>query len=435
MAVSTYGYRGECAHLAADTVALVLAGGNGTRLGHLTHWHAKPAVPFGGIYRNIDFSLSNCVNSGIRRIAALTQYKSQSLLDHLNGGWNFLPRQLGEFIDIWPAQQRLHKGWYHGTADAVCQNLEMLHSLKPKYVLILAGDHVYNMDYVPMLEQHSSSESAVTIACIEVPYSSASEFGVMQLRARSQRIARFVEKPKQPELMFPGQSTVWASMGIYVFDFDALAQALLRDAADESSTHDFGKDVLPTLVWNGQADAFKFKDRRTQQAGYWRDVGTIDAYWQAHMELLANSPLLNLSDPEWPIITRPLQLPPTRMVRSQTGDAATISNSMISPGCVIHDAMIRNSVLSPGVRVMPGAIVEDSVLLPNVIVGSNAHVQRAVVDADVRIDDAQIISDAVNAEVRGGLTLTVTSNGVCLLCNVPMPLPSLLQQMQIEVAA
>ncbi|HEX2584225.1 MAG TPA: sugar phosphate nucleotidyltransferase, partial [Steroidobacteraceae bacterium] len=389
----------------------------------------------GGIYRNIDFSLSNCVNSGIRRIAALTQYKSQSLIDHLNGGWNFLPRQLGEFIDIWPAQQRLHKGWYHGTADAVYQNLEMLGSLKPKYVLILAGDHVYNMDYVPMIEQHAASQAAVTIACIEVPYASASEFGVMQLRSRSQRITKFVEKPKQPELMFPGQSTVWASMGIYVFDFDTLTQALLRDAGDESSTHDFGKDVLPSLVWNGQADAFKFQDRDDpSKPGYWRDVGTVDAYWQSHMELLSLNPPLNLADERWPVITRPLQAPPTRMLSAAT-KPAVINNSIISPGCTIHDAVIRNSILSPGVKVMSGAVIEDSVLLPNVIVGRNAHVQRAVVDSDVVIADGQSVHHLIQSLNDETKHFTVTTNGVCLLCNIPKALPTLLDRTEVVVAA
>ncbi|MES1192124.1 MAG: glucose-1-phosphate adenylyltransferase [Steroidobacter sp.] len=420
MAVTAYDHRNECAHLVDNTVALVLAGGNGTRLGNLTRWHAKPAVPFGGIYRNIDFSLSNCVNSGIRRIAALTQYKSQSLLEHLNAGWNFLPRQLGEFIDVWPAQQRLHRGWYGGTADAVFQNMEMLSSLHPKYVLILAGDHVYNMDYVPMIQQHAASSVAVTIACIEVPRESAHEFGVVHLRQHTPRIARFVEKPVHPEELFPNQSTVWASMGIYVFDFNALMQALAVDNSLESSTHDFGHDVLPKLVREGRADAFRFKDRITQQPGYWRDVGTVDAYWQAHMELLSSSPPLNLSDPQWPIITRPLHLPPARVVESATGNAV-ISNSMISPGCIIHDAVIRNSVLSPGVQVKSGAIVEDSVLLPHAVVGSGCHVQRAVIDSDVVIADGSVVNHGSDRTADTSIHFTVTANGVCLLCNTPQP--------------
>lgn len=418
MAVTAYDRRGECARMVADTVALVLAGGNGTRLGNLTRWHAKPAVPFGGIYRNIDFSLSNCVNSGIRRIAALTQYKSQSLIEHLNGGWNFLPRQLGEFIDVWPAQQRLHRGWYGGTADAVLQNMEMLSALKPKYVLILAGDHVYNMDYVPMIQQHAAASVAVTIACIEVPRESAHEFGVVHLRQHTPRIARFIEKPPHPEELFPDQSTVWASMGIYVFDFNALMQALAVDSNLESSTHDFGHDVLPKLVREGRADAFRFKDRITQRSGYWRDVGTVDAYWQAHMELLSSSPPLNLSDPEWPVITRPLHLPPARVVQSASGNAV-ISNSMISPGCVIHDAVIRNSVLSPGVQVNSGAIVEDSVLLPNAVIGSGCRVQRAVIDSGVVIADGSVVNHASDHSALTPIHFTVTSSGVCLLCNAP----------------
>jgi len=424
------GRRVEHSQLTAHTVALILAGGNGTRLGELTRWHSKPAIPFGGIYRNIDFSLSNCVNSGIRRIAALTQYKSQSLIEHLNEGWNFLPRQLGEFIDIWPAQQRVNNGWYRGTADAVFHNLEMLRQLDPAYVLVLAGDHVYSMDYGPMLEQHARSGAGVTIACVEIPRQAAVEFGVMHCDADN-RIVRFVEKPAHPEQLFPEQTTVLASMGIYVFSFDVLLHALTHDAGVESSAHDFARDVLPRLVREGNASAFAFRDPVTQQQGYWRDVGTVEAYWQAHMELLSAERPLRLNDKHWPIWTRPLYAPPAQVLETQPDGGGFLSNVILSPGCVVRDAVIRNSVLSPGVQIMPGVVIEDSVLLPNVIVGRGCHLRRVVVDSDVHVPEGSLIGHDLNSEWQAEAgQLMLTENGVSMLSNNRFGTPVLIDVIQ-----
>lgn len=411
------GHRVEYSHLTANTIAVILAGGNGTRLGNLTRWHSKPAIPFGGVYRNIDFSLSNCVNSGIRRIAALTQYKSQSLIEHLNEGWSFLPRQLGEFIDVWPAQQRVSTGWYRGTADAVFQNLEIMRQLAPAYVLVLAGDHVYSMDYGPMLEQHARSGASVTIACVEVPRDAAAEFGIMQCDA-DKCITRFIEKPAHPEQAFPDRSSVLASMGIYVFSFDVLLHALMLDANVDASAHDFARDVLPRLVRDGSAMAFEFRDPITHGQGYWRDVGTVDAYWQAHMELLSPDRPLRLDDARWPIWTRPLHVSPAQVLETQADGGGFLSNVILSPGCVVRDAVIRNSVLSPGVQIMPGVVIEDSVLLPGAVVGRGSHLRRVVVDSDVQVPEASLIGHDLNSEwqTEAG-QLTLTENGVSMLCN------------------
>lgn len=411
------GDRAAQSPLAAMTAAVVLAGGNGTRLGNLTRWHSKPAIPFGGIYRNIDFSLSNCVNSGIRRIAVLTQYKSQSLIDHLNEGWNFLPRQFGEFVDIWPAQQRVNSGWYRGTADAVFQNLEVLRRLAPAYVLVLAGDHVYSMDYGPMLEQHARSGASVTIACVEVPRAAASEFGIMQCDAE-RRVTHFIEKPNRPDLQFPEQRSVLASMGVYVFSFDVLRHALMLDANVDASAHDFARDVLPRLVRDGSAAAFEFRDPLTQRQGYWRDVGTVDAYWQAHMELLLPEQLLRLNDPHWPIWTRPLHAAPAQVLETQPDGGGFLSNVILSPGCVVHDAVIRNSVLCPGVQIMRGTVIEDSVVLPNTVIGHGCHLRRVVVDSGVQVPDGSLVGQELNGDwdVQSG-QLTLTENGVSMLCD------------------
>lgn len=424
------GHRIEYAQLTANTLAVILAGGNGTRLGNLTRWHSKPAIPFAGIYRNIDFSLSNCVNSGIRRVAVLTQYKSQSLIEHLNEGWNFLPRQFGEFIDIWPAQQRVNSGWYRGTADAVYQNFEMLRQLSPAYVLVLAGDHVYSMDYGPMIEQHVSSGASVTIACVDVPRSLASEFGVMQCDD-AHRIVRFIEKPAHPEQLFPEHRTVRASMGIYVFSFEVLLQALLHDCDVEASAHDFARDVLPRLVREGTAAAFAFRDPVTREQGYWRDVGTVDAYWQAHMELLLPQRPLRLNDPRWPIWTRPLHVAPAQVLETQPDGGGFLSNVMLSPGCEVRDAVIRNSVLSPGVQVMPGVVIEDSVLLPNAVIGRGCHLRRVIVDSDVHVPPGSLIGHDLCGDWQADAgQLTLTDNGVSMVCNTLHGTPTLVDVMR-----
>jgi glucose-1-phosphate adenylyltransferase len=379
--------RTEYSHLTSETIALVLAGGNGTRLKNLTRWHVKPAVPFGGIYRNIDFSLSNCVNSGVRRVGVLTQYRSRSLIKHLQEGWSFLPRHLGEFIEVWPAQRQ-----HAGTADAVCQNLDMLMQLAPKHVLILAGDHVYSMDYGPMLERHAEHGADVTVACLEMPRALAVEFGVLHVDDRG-RVKQFVEKPKDPQQLFADQSQVLVSMGIYIFQFERLIDVLVRDAHTDGSARDFGKDILPRLAHSGRASAYVFRDRETHRQGYWRDVGTVASYWQTHMELLLPDKRLNLADPDWPIWTRPVHGPPAEIIETAACGGAALANSIVSPGCVIKDAVVRNSVLSPGVRILPGAVVQDSVLLHDVVIGSGCRVERAIIDADVRLADDTIIGE------------------------------------------
>lgn len=412
--------RTEYSHLTSETVALILAGGNGTRLKDLTRWHAKPAVSFGGIYRNIDFSLSNCVNSGVRRIGVLTQYKSRSLIEHLQEGWGFLPRQLGEFIEVWPAQQRQHADWYRGTADAVCQNLDLLMQLAPKHVLILAGDHIYSMDYGPMIEWHTQHGADVTIACLEMPRASAVEFGVLRLDDRG-RVAQFVEKPRNPQQLFPDQDQVLVSMGIYVFEFERLMDALVRDARTDGSTHDFGKDILPGLTQDGHVSAYVFRDRETRGQGYWRDVGTVASYWQTHMELLLPDKRLNLADAGWPIWTRPVHGPPAEIIQSAADGGTCLANAILSPGCVIKDAVVRNSVLSPGVRVLPGAVVQDSVLLHNVVVGSGCRVGRAVIDSGVRLADGAVIGEDSEWDTE---TLPGTRNRIALVCGPDRETPN-----------
>lgn len=408
--------RSEYSRLTSETIALILAGGKGTRLKALTRWHAKPAVPFGGIYRNIDFSLSNCVNSGVRRVGVLTQYRSPSLIEHLQEGWGFLPRQLGEFIDVWPARQRQHAG----TADAVCQNLDMLMQLAPKHVLILAGDHIYSMDYGPMIEWHAEHGADVTIACIEMPFASAAEFGVLRLDDRGS-VTQFVEKPRNSQQLFADQNHVLASMGIYVFEFERLMDVLVRDAHTDGSTHDFGKDILPGLTQGGRASAYVFRDRETRGQGYWRDVGTVASYWQTHMELLLPDKRLNLANPGWPIWTRPVHGPPAEIIQTTADGGICLANVIVSPGCVIQDAMVRNSVLSPGVRILPGAVVQDSVLLHDVVVGSGCRVGRAVIDSGVRLPDGTVIGEDSEWDTE---TLPGTRNRIALVCGADRETPN-----------
>jgi glucose-1-phosphate adenylyltransferase len=370
--------------LARETVALILAGGNGTRLGELTRWQCKPAVPFGGHFRNIDFTLSNCVNSGVRRIAVLTQYKAQSLINHIGGGWNFLARPLGEFVEVWPAQQRLHASWYAGTADAVHQNLDLLLAQRSRYTLVLAGDHVYKMDYRPLLDQHVESGADVTLACVPVPVEESASYGVLGVDDR-QRVCSFIEKPHPSGLGSSGQRSILASMGVYVFSTDYLERQLRFDAGDESSGHDFGRDILPRAVKEDQVSAYAFTDS-AGGPGYWRDVGTVDAYWQAHMELLTPEPPIELYDPAWPIITLAEQLPPAKLVYG-SGRHGFVANSLLSGGVVVKGATVTNSVLSGNVQVAEGTLLDEAVVLPNARIGANCKLWRVIVDAGVVIPD------------------------------------------------
>lgn len=419
--------------LCQQSVALVLAGGNGTRLGELTRWDAKPAVSFGGIYRNIDFSLSNCINSGLRRIAVLTQYKAQSLIEHLHEGWNFLPRQLGEFIDVWPAQQRINSGWYRGTADAIHQNLDMLQRLAPRYVVVLAGDHIYTMDYAAMLESHVASGAHVTIGCLEMPRAEVSEFGVVTADEQG-RVLNFLEKPRNPEHVFPDRERLTVSMGIYVFNVDYLIDILQRDSAASESAHDFGKDVLPRAAAERRANAYLLRDRNTGAPGYWRDVGTVEAYWLAHMELLAEDVPISLIDPSWPIYTRQQHLPPAHIVQRSQRGGSLLGSVIVSPGCVVTDAVISNSVLSPGVTICSGAIVEDSVILPGAVIGPRCHIARSVIDAGVEIPPDTVIGrDRAQDDAR----FAVTAAHICLVSHRAefAAQPKLSTDLSCEVAA
>jgi len=386
--------------LTRRTVALVLAGGRGTRLEQLTAWRAKPAVPFGGKFRIIDFPLSNCVNSDIRRIAVITQYKAHSLIRHLQKGWSFMRGEFGEFVEIFPASQRLKdSSWYSGTADAVYQNTDILRSHGPEYILVLAGDHVYKMDYGPMLAFHADSGAAMTIGCVEVPTSEASAFGVMQVDTDN-RVLEFMEKPADPPSI-PGRDGVaLASMGIYVFGAQFLYDALAADAADTRSSHDFGKDVIPQVMRGGAVRAYPFHGTGHDSHAYWRDVGTVGAFWEANIDLTRVTPELDLYDSEWPIWTYQEHLPPAKFVFDDDDRRGSAVDSLVSGGCIISGAEIRRSLLFSDVRVLDHSLVEDCVVLPNVHIGECCRVRRAVLDRHCRLPAGTVIGEDPEADAR-----------------------------------
>ena len=396
------------------TVALVLAGGRGSRLRNLTDRRAKPAVYFGGKFRIIDFALSNCLNSGIRRIGVITQYKSHSLLQHLQRGWAFLKSEMNEFVDLLPAQQRTdEESWYRGTADAVYQNQDIIASYRADYIVVLAGDHIYKMNYALMLADHVAKGRDCTVGCIAVPRAEASAFGVMAVDERS-LVTEFIEKPADPPPMPGHPDKSLASMGIYIFNARYLYKALERDLADPASSHDFGKDILPAAVKLGHVAAHPFElsavGVRTNEEPYWRDVGTIDAYWDANIDLTATDPLLNLYDTRWPIWTYQSQLPPAKFVHNQEDRRGMAIESMVSGGCIVSGHVFR-SVLFSSVRVHSHASVNWSVLLPGVQVGRSVRLTRAVVDRGCLIPDGMVIGeDPVADEQRfyrseNGITL------------------------------
>jgi glucose-1-phosphate adenylyltransferase len=399
--------------LPRQAVALVLAGGRGSRLKNLTDRRAKPAVYFGGKFRIIDFVLSNCLNSGIRRIGVITQYKSHSLLRHLQRGWAFLKPEMSEFVDLLPAQQRVDEtSWYQGTADAVFQNIDILRSYHPKYIVVLAGDHIYKMNYALMLADHVERGARCTVGCIEVPRVEATAFGVMAV-GEGGRITAFVEKPADPPAMPGKPDMALASLGIYVFDAEYLYQCLNDDAKDGNSSRDFGKDIIPRAVREGVAIAHPFSESfvgEDEKASYWRDVGTIDAYWEANIDLTATDPALNLYDRQWPIITYQEQLPPAKFVHNQGERRGMAIESMVSGGCIISGKLNR-SVLFSNCRVHSYAEIEWSVLLPEVEIGRRARLTRCVVDHGCRIPDDMVVGDdAVDDERRflrteSGITL------------------------------
>lgn len=366
------------------TVALVLAGGRGSRLQALTEHCAKPAVPFGGKFRIIDFVLSNCVNSGIHRIGVLTQYKSHSLLRHLQHGWSFLRNEVNEFIDLLPAQQRVdEESWYLGTADAVFQNLDIVREHAPQYILILAGDHVYKMNYASLIEDHVEQGAPCTVACIEVPVKEATAFGVMTINA-DRKVTRFQEKPAHPESMPGRPNKALASMGVYVFDADYLFAALQADAKVNTSSHDFGKDLIPAMVARGEVVAHPFDlscvKTSTDAPSYWRDVGTVDAYWASNIDLTAITPELNLYDSDWPIWTYQPTSPPAKFIFDDEGRRGMAVDSMVSGGCIVSGATVRRSVLFTGVQVHSYSIVEKSVILPQASIGRHCKLRKVILD-------------------------------------------------------
>jgi len=377
--------------LARRTLALVLAGGRGSRLKQLTDRRAKPAVFFGGKFRIIDFALSNCLNSNIRRIAVLTQYKAHSLLRHLQMGWSFLRPEMNEFLDLLPAQQRLDEAtWYRGTADAVYQNFDILRAARPEFFVVLAGDHIYRMDYSNMLADMQARGADCIVACVEVPLAQASDFGVMAVD-ESMKIVDFLEKPPSPPSVPGKPDRALASMGIYAFSADFLYSELQRDHDDPTSSHDFGKDVIPNLVGRGLAAAHRFEDscvKTTPDAeAYWRDVGTLDAYWAANLDLVRPTPSLDIYDPNWPIWTYQQQLPPAKFVFDDPDRRGVAVDSMVSGGCIISGAQLRRSLLFSSVRVNSYAQTCDAVVLPEVQIGRSARLNKVVIDRGVRIPE------------------------------------------------
>ena len=399
--------------LTRQTLALVLAGGRGSRLYELTDWRAKPAVPFGGKFRIIDFPLSNCINTGIRRIGVLTQYKAHSLIRHLVRGWSRFDSELDEFVEILPASQRAGGEWYQGTADAIYQNLDIMRTHQPEYVLILSGDHIYKMDYAEMIATHVDSKADMTIACLEVPLEEAAgAFGVMTVN-ESGRIIEFNEKPADPAPI-PGEPGLClASMGNYLFNTEFLYEQLIKDADDPKSDHDFGKNIIPSIIDKYQVYAFPFRDMETGKRAYWRDVGTLDAFWEANMELVNVTPELNLYDQNWPILTHQAQLPPAKFVFDSVDRRGLAIDSMVSGGCVISGAQVTRSLLFSNVHVHSYAEVTDSVILPEVEIGRNARINRAIIDRGCTIDEGDTIGIDHDADRRRGFR--VTEKGVVLV--------------------
>lgn len=390
--------------------AMVLAGGRGERLYPLTRDRAKPAVPFGAIYRIIDFTLSNCLNSDIRQIYLLTQYKSISLHRHIQLGWNILSAPLGEFIEVIPAQQRIDEQWYQGTADAIYQNIYTLQQERPDLILILSGDHIYKMDYRKMLAYHLEKGSDLTVGAIRMDRTLSREFGVIEVD-KDWRIIGFQEKPEVPKTIPGDPEGILASMGIYVFNMEILVRRLIEDARSESS-HDFGKDIIPMMIQKDRVLAFDFSQGDPGGTGYWRDVGTIDAYYEANMDLIAAIPQLNLYDPQWPILTYQLPYPPAKTVLEEGRRVGTAINSILSNGCIISGGIVKRSVLSPRVRIHSFAEIEDSILLEGVDVGRNAKIRRTVIDKEVQIPEGMEIGYYLDEDSK---RFTVTSSGIVVV--------------------
>ena len=398
-------------NLTRNTLALIMAGGRGERLKQLTQWRAKPAVPFGGKFRIIDFPLSNCINSGIRRIGVLTQYKSHSLNLHIQRGWGFLRGEFGEFVELLPAQQRIESSWYAGTADSIYQNLDIIRSHSPEYVLILAGDHIYKMDYGEMLAKHVESEADITVGCIEVGLDQASAFGVISVD-KDLRISSFDEKPESPQPMPGKQDEALCSMGIYVFNTDLLFELLIRDADTTSSSHDFGKDIIPYAITKYRAYAYPFTEVKSGIQAYWRDVGTIDAFWEANLELIGITPELNLYDDTWPIWTSQEQLPPAKFIFDDEDRRGMAVDSMVSGGCIISGAHVRHSLLFSNVTIDDYSTIDSSVILPDVTIGKNCRISHAIIDKGCEIPDGTIIGENEEDDKK---RFTVSPKGILLV--------------------
>ena len=398
--------------LTKDTLALILAGGRGSRLYELTDWRAKPALYFGGKFRIIDFPLSNCINSGIRRVGVLTQYKAHSLIRHIQVGWSHFKRELGEYVEVLPASQRNSPNWYQGTADALYQNLDIIRAANPKYVMVLSGDHIYQMDYGNILAYHVENKAKLTVSCLEVPVEeAASAFGVMTVDDQD-RILRFDEKPAEPTPVPGNPKLCLASMGNYIFDTEFLLDLLEKDASTEGSDHDFGKDIIPSIINRGDVYAFRFRDQAGNQA-YWRDVGTLDAFWEANMELVSPTPSLNLYDHQWPIWTYQTQLPPAKFVFDDDGRRGYAVDSMVSGGCIISGGTVRKSLLFSDVRVHSYTLIEESVLLPEVQIHRHAKVKRAIIDRACEIPRGMEIGIDPEKDKANGFR--VTKKGITLV--------------------
>ena len=398
--------------LTGGTLAIIMAGGRGERLKDLTAHRCKPATPFGGKFRIIDFVLSNCVNSGIRQISILTQYKAQSLIQHVQRGWSYLRGEFGEFVETIPAQQQIGPTWYRGTADAVHQNIDLILSHRPKHVLVLAGDHIYKMDYGPMIAYHVEKGADITVGVVEVPASDSIHFGVLTATEWN-RVTKFSEKPKVPDTLPGRPDSILASMGIYVFNTRLLEKMLGEDTLDEKSAHDFGKDILPNAIAsNLQVFAYPFQDVKTRAQSYWRDVGTVDAYYDASLELVHVKPELNIYDQDWPIWTYQVQQPPAKFILDEDGRRGVAINSMVAGGCIISGAVVRESLLFTNVRIDEGSTIQNSVILPNVEIGRGCVIRGAILDEGCEIPDGMTIGVDRGADSS---RFHVTDKGVVLV--------------------
>jgi len=397
--------------LTRSTFALILAGGRGSRLKQLTEWRSKPAVPFGGKFRIIDFPLSNCVNSGIKQIAVVTQYKSHSLIRHVQQGWSFLRAEFGEFVELLPAQQRLKESWYTGTADAVYQNLDIIRRHDPQHILILAGDHIYKMDYGTMLAYHEKKGADMTVACLEVDIERAKSFGVMGVNEDGQ-VIKFSEKPENPESLPHDSNAALASMGVYIFNAKFLYEQLIKDADSPNSSRDFGHDMIPGMIEKCRVFAYPFRDESSSKQAYWRDVGTVDSFWESNLELIGITPELNLYDTKWPIWTYQAQQPPAKFVFDDDERRGMAVDSMVSGGCIISGAVVRHSLLFSNVTVHSFSTINNAVVLPDVEIGRDCHLNKVVIDKGCIVPDGTVVGEDLEEDAK---KYYVSPNGVVLI--------------------